>query len=172
MRNKYFTPVPEPEIVKMAMNGFDFNVRKKLVNEKFLDLAQLAERVTQIEKLNKEKEEYESSKKKNFYGKKLSYIEHLPEEESNSETAFAAEDLVQKAIEDGRLKFAEKPEMKVDADPFQITFNFTEMEEVFPFSANMATVEPLPEDANLTSTCLKLRDLFIPRPERIYWISS
>ncbi|MED6186758.1 hypothetical protein PIB30_069794 [Stylosanthes scabra] len=55
-------------------------------------------------------------------------------------------DLVQKAVEDGRLKFAEKTEVKMDADPFQVTSNFAEMEEVFAFSANMATVESLSEE--------------------------
>ncbi|MED6172549.1 hypothetical protein PIB30_051066 [Stylosanthes scabra] len=55
-------------------------------------------------------------------------------------------DLVKKAIEDGRLKFAEKIKMKMDADPFQITSNFAEIDDVFAVSVNMATVEPLSEE--------------------------
>ena len=39
----------------MATNGLDYNIRKKLVNLQFLDLAQLTEKVWQIEQLKAKK---------------------------------------------------------------------------------------------------------------------
>ena len=39
MKNRCFTPIPEAKVVKMAMNGLDYGIRKKLVNQQFLDLA-------------------------------------------------------------------------------------------------------------------------------------
>ncbi|MED6216256.1 hypothetical protein PIB30_005844 [Stylosanthes scabra] len=75
MRNQCFTPIPETEVVKMEINGLEFNIRKKVVNQQFLDLAQLAKNVQQIEKLNKEKEEYESSKEQEFFDVNESGVE-------------------------------------------------------------------------------------------------
>ena len=40
----------------MAMNGLDYGIRKKLVNQQFLDLAQLADKVRQIGQLRAKKE--------------------------------------------------------------------------------------------------------------------
>ena len=40
----------------MAMNGLDYGIRKKLVNQQFLDLAQLADKVRQIRQLRAKKE--------------------------------------------------------------------------------------------------------------------
>ena len=37
------------------MNGLNYEIRKKLVNQQFLDLAQLAENVRQIEQLTQKK---------------------------------------------------------------------------------------------------------------------
>ncbi|XP_057760294.1 uncharacterized protein LOC130980653 [Arachis stenosperma] len=67
MRNKCFTPIPKSEVVKMATKGLEFGVRKKLVNQHTLDLSQLAERVRQIEKIKKEKENFKKGSKKVAY---------------------------------------------------------------------------------------------------------
>ncbi|XP_016164136.1 uncharacterized protein LOC107606608 [Arachis ipaensis] len=67
MRNKCFTPIPEAEVVKMATNGLEFGVRKKLVNQHTFDLFQLAERVRQIEQIKKEKENFKKGLKKVAY---------------------------------------------------------------------------------------------------------
>ena len=56
MKNRCFTPVPEAEVVEMAMNGLDYKVRKKIVNQQFFELAQLVEKFRQIEQLRAEKE--------------------------------------------------------------------------------------------------------------------
>ena len=53
MKSKCFTPIPKVEIVKIVIN---YSIRKKLVNQQFLDIAQLAKRVRQIEQLRDEKE--------------------------------------------------------------------------------------------------------------------
>ena len=45
MKNRCFTPILEAKVVKMAINDLDYEIRKKLVNEQFLDLAQLAEKI-------------------------------------------------------------------------------------------------------------------------------
>ncbi|XP_016173120.1 uncharacterized protein LOC107615583 [Arachis ipaensis] len=66
MRNKCFTPIPKTEVVKMATNGLEFGVRKKLVNQHTLDLSQLAERVRQIEQIKK-KENFKKDSKKVAY---------------------------------------------------------------------------------------------------------
>ena len=44
-----FHPYPRiKKMVKMATNGLDYDIRKKLVNLQFLDLAQLDEKVRHI----------------------------------------------------------------------------------------------------------------------------
>ena len=45
MKSRCFTPIPEAEVVKVAMNGLDYGIRNKLVKKHFLDLSQLAEKV-------------------------------------------------------------------------------------------------------------------------------
>ncbi|XP_072087145.1 uncharacterized protein [Arachis hypogaea] len=43
--------------------------------------------------------------------------------------------LIQKAIENARLKFAKKPEMKVDSNPFQVSSNFADIKKMtFPIN--------------------------------------
>ena len=44
MKNRCFTLILELEIVKMAINGLNYSIKKKLVNLQFLNLAQLAEK--------------------------------------------------------------------------------------------------------------------------------
>ena len=51
-----FTPIPEVEMVKIVINVPDYNIKKKLVNQQFLDIAQLGEKVRQIKQLRDEKE--------------------------------------------------------------------------------------------------------------------
>ena len=38
MKNQCFTLIPKSEMAKMATNGLDYSIRKKLVNLQFLDL--------------------------------------------------------------------------------------------------------------------------------------
>ena len=48
MKNRCFTPILEAKVVKMAMNGLDYKISKKLVNRQFFDLAQLVKKIRQI----------------------------------------------------------------------------------------------------------------------------
>ncbi|XP_050915346.1 uncharacterized protein LOC127130366 [Lathyrus oleraceus] len=49
-----FTQVPEHELVEMAAGGLDYSIRKKLDTQYLRDMAQLADRVRQLERLKEE----------------------------------------------------------------------------------------------------------------------
>ena len=49
-------------------------------------------------------------------------------------------DMVQKAIDEGRLKFEEKP-MKVDTDPFNIQANYVELMQIMMIRASIGTLK-------------------------------
>ena len=38
-QNQYYTPFLEAGVVKMATNGLNYDVRKMLINQQFLDLS-------------------------------------------------------------------------------------------------------------------------------------
>jgi len=50
MKAKCFTPILEGEVIKRAVSGLKFHIRNKLVNQTFIEFAQLAENVCQINK--------------------------------------------------------------------------------------------------------------------------
>ena len=50
-----FTQVPEHELVEMAAGGLDYSIRKKLDTQYLRDMAQLADRVRQVERIKIEK---------------------------------------------------------------------------------------------------------------------
>ena len=76
MKNRSFTPIPESMMVKMATNGLDYSIRKKLVNLQFLNLAQLAEKVRQIEQLKVEKDKIERTRlRKSFRKEQVHFVE-------------------------------------------------------------------------------------------------
>jgi len=51
LKAKCFTSVPEHELVEMATGGLDYSIRKKLDTQYLRDMAQLADRVRQVERL-------------------------------------------------------------------------------------------------------------------------
>ena len=55
LKERCFTQVPEHELVEMAARGLDFSIRKKLDPQYLRDMAQLADRVRQVEGLKIEK---------------------------------------------------------------------------------------------------------------------
>lgn len=55
MRSRCFTSIPEPEIVKIVTGGLGYYIRKKLDNQHFVGLAQLGEKIRQIEQLKAQK---------------------------------------------------------------------------------------------------------------------
>ncbi|XP_016200173.1 uncharacterized protein LOC107641180 [Arachis ipaensis] len=89
-RSRCYVSLPESEVVKIAVMGLGFYMRRKLLNVHIPDLARLAERVRQEEILKKEKEMYKSErrlKSKTFSRKKkVAYVAmESSEEESNLE---------------------------------------------------------------------------------------
>lgn len=54
MKARYFTQVPEHKLVNMTTRGLDYSIIKKL-DTYLRDMAQLADRVRQIERLKAEK---------------------------------------------------------------------------------------------------------------------
>ena len=55
LKSRCFTVVPEHELVKMVAGGLDYSVRKKLDTQYLRDMAQLEDRVRQVERLKAEK---------------------------------------------------------------------------------------------------------------------
>ena len=68
-------------MVKMVINGLEQNIRKKLVNQQFLDLAQLFDRVRQIESLRVEKEYI----KKGVRKERVVYVDYIDLVENGKE---------------------------------------------------------------------------------------
>ncbi|XP_050908418.1 uncharacterized protein LOC127122054 [Lathyrus oleraceus] len=162
LKVRCFTQVPEHELVEMATGGLDYSIRKKLDTQYLRDMAQLANKVRQVECL---KEKKARTKK----GKRVAYVDFRKDHEdsghevqdfdytefdlaeltqgpsyvckvlapSNGKNPVEPEkndrDLVQHAIQEGRLKFGDKPwsQMIIDSDPLQIAeAHYTEPEEV------------------------------------------
>ena len=63
LKARCFTPVPEHELVEMAAGGLDYSIRKKLDTQYLRDMAQLADRVRQVERLRDEKFRANKNKK-------------------------------------------------------------------------------------------------------------
>jgi hypothetical protein len=55
LKARCFTHVPEHELVEIAASGLDYSIRKKLDTQYLRDMAQLADRVRQVERLKAEK---------------------------------------------------------------------------------------------------------------------
>jgi len=55
IKARCFTVVPEHELVEMAAGGLDYSVRKKLDTQYLRYMAQLADKVRQVERFKAEK---------------------------------------------------------------------------------------------------------------------
>ena len=55
LKDKCFTQVPEHELVKLVARGLNYTIRKKLDTQYLRDMAQLADRVRQVEQLKVKK---------------------------------------------------------------------------------------------------------------------
>ncbi|XP_058746464.1 uncharacterized protein LOC131619378 [Vicia villosa] len=165
LKARCFTVVPEHELVEMAARGLDYSIRKKLDTQYLRDMAQLADRVRQVERLKAEKARANKSNKK----ERVTYVEVNEGEPEISEDQYGFEDcevdlaelkeadpytckmitpsnvknpveiekndkdLIQNAIKEGRLKFADegRNQMKIDANPLNIAdTNYTEPVEI------------------------------------------
>ena len=55
-RSCYFTKITKSEIIKVVVVGFNFSIRKRLVNQNIANMSQLVDRVRQTKQLHKERE--------------------------------------------------------------------------------------------------------------------
>jgi len=55
LKARCFTQVPERELVEMVADGLDYSIKKKLDTKYLRDMAQLVDRVRQVERLKAEK---------------------------------------------------------------------------------------------------------------------
>ncbi|XP_016164499.1 uncharacterized protein LOC107607021 [Arachis ipaensis] len=92
VRSTCYVSLPENEVVKIAIMGLGFYMRRKLLNMHIPDLAHLAEKVHQTKLMKKEKEKYRSehrSKSKPFTRKEK--VAYVTMESSEEELDFEAE---------------------------------------------------------------------------------
>ena len=95
LKARCFTQVPEHELVEMAAGGLDYSIRKKLDTQYLRDMAQLADRVRQLERLKAEKARNSKFHKK----EKVAYVET-----NDSDQEF---DIIYEDIEDNEVDLAE-----------------------------------------------------------------
>src|SRR4051812_2388097 len=70
LKARCFTQIPKHELVEMAAGGLDYSIRKKLDTQHLRDMAQLADRVRQVEMLKAEKARASKYHKK----EKIAYV--------------------------------------------------------------------------------------------------
>jgi len=71
LKARCFTQVPEHKLVEMAARGLDYSIRKKLDTQHLRDMAQLTDRVRQVERLKVEK----AITHKYYKREKVAYVE-------------------------------------------------------------------------------------------------
>src|ERR1044072_8607886 len=247
LKSRCFTVVPEHELVEMAAGGLDYSIRKKLDTQYLRDMAQLADRVRQVERLKAEKARaFKSNKKERISYVETEEVEDYPDFEEvevdlaelkqappysckllvptkgkeiveneksdkfpmkvytfdvtkcdeifdllvkdgqlivpsnvkippldqrkkrgfckyhsflghKTSQCFLFRDLIQNAIKEGRLKFADKPKMKVDEDPLDVAdTNYSEpscIGEINMVEANQEAT-PLGEESTENRNCV------------------
>ncbi|XP_050889464.1 uncharacterized protein LOC127094713 [Lathyrus oleraceus] len=79
LKARCFAQVPEHELVEKAVSGLDYSIRKKLDTQYLRDMARLADRVRQVERLKAEK----ARANKNNRRERVTYVEM---DEDNPET--------------------------------------------------------------------------------------
>jgi len=94
LKARCYTQVPEHKLFAMAAGGLDYSIRKKLDTQYLRDMAQLADRVRQVERLKAE-----NARTHKFKREKVAYVDT---NESNREFDIFYED-----VEDGEINFVE-----------------------------------------------------------------
>jgi len=139
LKARCFTMVPEHELVEMVAGGLDYSVRQKLHTQYLRDMAQLAYRVRQVERLKAEKARTTRHIKK----EKIAYIDTydsdlefdwgsdvVEENETNLAELKDGPPYVCKFLRPSNGKNPE--ELKNDKYPNQThTFDVTKYEEIF-----------------------------------------
>jgi hypothetical protein len=88
LKSRCFTVVPEHELVEMAAGGLDYSIRKKLDTQYLRDMAQLADKVRQVERLKAEK----ARANKNYKKERVAYVEVEDEESEISNDPYGLEE--------------------------------------------------------------------------------
>ncbi|XP_050914626.1 uncharacterized protein LOC127129500 [Lathyrus oleraceus] len=88
LKSRCFTVVPKHELVEMAARGLDYSIRKKLDTQYQRDMAQLADRVRQVERLKAEK----ARANKNYKKERVAYVELEDEEFEISNDPYGLEE--------------------------------------------------------------------------------
>ena len=73
LKARYFTQVPEHELVQMAAGGLDYFIRKKIDPTFIKSMSQLANRVRHLERLRLEKVRHTKAKAKK---EKVAYVDY------------------------------------------------------------------------------------------------
>src|SRR4051812_40301704 len=89
LKSRCFTIVPEHELVEIAAGGLDYSIRKKLDTQYSRDMAQLADRVRQVERLKAEKAKVNKSYKK----ERISYVEAEDVDGESFEDSYSVEEV-------------------------------------------------------------------------------
>lgn len=76
LKVRCFTQKPEHELVEMFVGGLDYSIRKKLDTQYLRDMAQLAGRVQQVERLKEEKARTDK-------GKRVAYVDFRKDREDS-----------------------------------------------------------------------------------------
>ncbi|XP_050888900.1 uncharacterized protein LOC127094071 [Lathyrus oleraceus] len=76
LKARCFIQIPEHELVKMVVVGLDYSIRKKLDTQYLRDMAQLADRVRQLERLKEEKARANK-------GKRVAYVDFRNDDEGS-----------------------------------------------------------------------------------------
>ncbi|XP_050877581.1 uncharacterized protein LOC127081360 [Lathyrus oleraceus] len=76
LKARCFTQIPEHELVEMASEGLDYSIKKKLDTQYLRDMAQLADRVRQLERLKEEKARANK-------GKRVAYVDFRNDDEGS-----------------------------------------------------------------------------------------
>ena len=178
MKAKCFTQIPEHELVQMVAAGLDYSIRKKLINQQLRDMAQLADRVRQIEQLQSEKDKIRKSNRrdKRVYVGMISEEMYTSEEENEVDVAelkpgppYMCQSLKPVVLKD---------KIKNETKPF-FGFDITKVEQIFDVLVKDKQIE-LSEDHKIpspdklrgrryckyhnrfghsTNNCLRFRDL-------------
>ncbi|XP_050916265.1 uncharacterized protein LOC127131380 [Lathyrus oleraceus] len=137
LKARCFTQVPEHELVEMVVGGLDYSIRKKLDTQYLRDMAQLANRVRQLERSKEEKARANKSKR-------VAYVEFSNDDEGFNNEPFDFEeneiDLVElkqgspyscKVLAPSNGKNPIEPEKNDKFPKKTYTFDVTKCDEIF-----------------------------------------
>ncbi|XP_050895399.1 uncharacterized protein LOC127102024 [Lathyrus oleraceus] len=124
LKSRCFTIVPEHELVEMAAGGLNYSIRKKLDTQHLRDMAQLADRVRQVERLKSEK----ARANKNYKKERVAYVEFEDGEPEISDDPYGLEEF---EVDLAELKNPVETEKNDRFPKKTYTFDVTKCDEIF-----------------------------------------